>query len=118
MDKILITSLVATGIVGVKEAERQFPQELLIDLELEYPLNKAGESDAIEDSISYSFVAKLVRKNVRESEFYTLEALAAFIVNEIFEETPADAVRIRIEKVNFVSKVAKVGVEIYRQRSI
>ncbi len=118
MDKILITGLVATGIVGVNEQERKFPQELLMDIELEYPLDKAGESDSIEDTISYSFVAKLIRKCVQESSYFTLEALAAQLVNQLFEETPADAVRIKIEKANFVSKTSKVGIQIYRQRSI
>jgi len=118
MDKILITGLIATGIVGVKEPERDYPQELLLDIELEYPLEKAGVSDSIEDTISYSYVAKLVRKCVQESRYYTLEALAAHLVNELFEETPADAVRIKIEKANFVSKTSRVGVQIHRQRSI
>lgn len=118
MDKIIITGLIANGIVGVKEPEREFPQELLLDIELEYPLKRAGVSDSIEDSISYSFVAKLVRKFIQESNFYTLEALAAHLVNELFEETPADAINIKIEKANFVSKTAKVGVQIYRERSI
>jgi len=118
MDKILITGLVATGIVGVNDLEREFPQELLLDIELKYPLNKAGESDLIEDTISYSYVAKLVRKGIKESNFYTLEALAAHLVNELFEETPADAVKIKIEKANFVSKTSRVGIQIHRQRSI
>ncbi|NLC14622.1 MAG: dihydroneopterin aldolase [Chloroflexi bacterium] len=118
MDKILISGLIATGIIGVKEPEREFPQELLLDIDLEYPLNKAGESDSIEDSISYSYVAKLVRKSIQESSFYTLEALAAHLVSELFEETPADAIKIKIEKVNFVSKTSRVGVQIHRQRSI
>lgn len=118
MDKILISGLIATGIIGVKEPEREFPQELLLDIELEYPLNKAGESDSIEDSISYSYVAKLVRKSIQDSSFYTLEGLAAHLVSELFEETPADAIKIKIEKVNFVSKTSRVGVQIHRQRSI
>jgi dihydroneopterin aldolase len=67
MDKILITGLIANGIVGVKEPEREFPQELLLDIELEYPLTKAGVSDSIEDTISYSYVAKLVRKSIQDS---------------------------------------------------
>ena len=118
MDKILISGLIATGIIGVKEPEREFPQELLLDIDLEYPLNKAGESDSIEDSISYSYVAKLVRKSIQDSSFYTLEALAAHLVSELFEATPADAIKIKIEKVNFVSKTSRVGVQIHRQRSI
>ena len=63
MDKILITGLIANGIVGVKEPEREFPQELLLVIELEYPLHKAGVSDAIEETNSYSYVAKLFRKS-------------------------------------------------------
>ncbi len=118
MDKILITGLTAIGIVGVNEPEREFPQELRLDIDLEYPLKKAGESDSIEDTISYSFVAKLIRKCVRESKYYTLEALAAHLVNELFEQTPADAVRIKIEKANFVSKTSRVGVQIHRHRKI
>lgn len=118
MDKILITGLIANGIVGVKEPEREFPQELLLDIELDYPLDKAGVSDSIEDTISYSYIAKLVRKSIQDSRYYTLEALAAHLVNELFEKTPVDAVSIKIEKVNFVSKTSKVGIQIRRQRSI
>ena len=118
MDKILISGLVAIGTVGLNEPERDFPQELLVDIELDYPLDKAGKSDSIEDTISYSYVAKLVRKEVQESSFYTLEALAEHLVNEIFEATPADAVKIKIEKANFVSKTSRVGIQVHRQRSI
>lgn len=118
MDKILITGLKAIGIVGVTEQERMYPQDLLLDIELEYPLSTAGESDSIEDTISYSYVTKLIRKCVQESSYYTLEALTAHLVNELFEGTPADSVRIKIEKANFVSKTSRVGIEIHRQRRI
>ncbi|HZK17006.1 MAG TPA: dihydroneopterin aldolase [Anaerolineaceae bacterium] len=118
MDKILITGLIANAVIGVNPPEREFPQELLLDIELGYPLHTAGVSDSIEDSISYSLVAKLVRQWVQESSFYTLEALAAFLVQKIFEETAADMVRIKIEKANFVRKASKVGVQIERYRSI
>ncbi|MCK9245559.1 MAG: dihydroneopterin aldolase [Anaerolineaceae bacterium] len=118
MDKILITGLVVNAVIGVNPPEREFPQELLLDVELGYPLHTAGVSDSIDDSISYSLVAKLVRQWAQESSFYTLEALAACIIQKIFEETPADMVRIKIEKANFVRKTAKVGIQIERYRGI
>ncbi len=117
MDKILITGLIVNGTIGVGEIEREYPQELLIDVEIEYPLEKAGKSDDINDSINYSSMAKLIRKVVRETQHFLLEALAASIVEAIFEASPAQAVTLRIEKANFVSKTAKVGIQIRRQRS-
>lgn len=117
MDKILITGLIVNGTIGVGEIEREYPQELLIDVEIEYPLEKAGKSDDINDSINYSSMAKLIRKVVRETQHFLLEALAASIVEAIFDATPAQAVTLRIEKANFVSKTAKVGIQIRRQRS-
>ena len=117
MDKILITGLIANGTIGVGENEREFPQELLIDAEIEYPLDKAGKSDDINDSINYSSMAKLIRKVVRETQHFLLEALAASIVEAIFAATPAQAITLRIEKANFVSKTAKVGIQIRRKRS-
>ena len=117
MDKILITGLIANGTIGVGEVEREFPQELLIDVEIDYPLDKAGISDDINDSINYSSMAKLIRKVVRETQHFLLEALAASIVEAIFAATPAQAITLRIEKANFVSKTAKVGIQIRRQRS-
>ena len=117
MDKILISGLIANGTIGVGEVEREFPQELMIDAEIEYPLEKAGKSDDINDSINYSSMAKLIRKVVRETQHFLLEALAESIVEAIFEATPAQAVTLRIEKANFVSKTAKVGIQIRRQRS-
>lgn len=116
MDKILISGLIATGVVGVDHPERDFPQELVINITLFYPLDKAGASDKIEDSISYSSVAKLIRQSVQTSNFYTLEALAAHLIQQIFENTPAEAVKLKIEKMNFVTKTSKVGVEIFRKR--
>lgn len=117
LDKILISGLVATGVVGVNHPERDFPQELTLDVVLFYALDKAGASDKIEDSISYSYVAKLIRRSVQTSNFYTLEALAAHLVQQVFDHTPAKAVRLKIEKANFVTKTSKVGVQIFRKRA-
>lgn len=118
MDKILISGLIATGIVGVEHPERDFPQELSINVILYYPLDKAGSSDRIEDSISYSYVAKLLRQSVQDSSFYTLEALAEHLAEQIFEQTPANALKLKIEKSNIVTKTSKVGVEIFRNRLV
>jgi dihydroneopterin aldolase len=116
MDKIIITDLIANGIIGVGEAEREFPQELILNIEIQYSMEKAGKSDSINDAINYATIAKLVRRIVRESNFHLLEGLASAIADEIFAESPAEAVTLKIEKANFISKTARVGVQITRPR--
>jgi hypothetical protein len=45
VDQIIIKDLVARGIIGVNDSEREKPQEILINIVLMADLHKAGESD-------------------------------------------------------------------------
>jgi FolB domain-containing protein len=115
MDKIIITDLRATGIVGVKSPERDQPQTLLINLTLITDLKPAGLSDKIGDTVSYSTVAKSVLARVKETQFYTLEALAEDLARMLLSRFDVKAVTIRIEKPEFVANTSRVGVEIFRE---
>lgn len=115
MDKIIITDLRATGIIGVKSPERDQPQTLLLNITLYSDLKPAGLTDRIEDTVSYSMVAKFVRTRVAETQFYTLEALAEDLANLLLGRFGVNAVTIRIEKPEFVANTSRVGVEIFRE---
>lgn len=116
MDKIIITDLRATGIIGVKSPERDQPQTLLVNIVLFTDLKPAGFSDKIEDTVSYSAVAKTVLARVAETRYYTLEALAEDLAGLLLLKFGVDAVSIRIEKPDFVAHTSRVGVEIFRER--
>lgn len=115
MDKIIITDLRATGIIGVKSPERDQPQTLVINITLFTDLQPAGLTDNIKDTVSYSSVAKSVAARVAETEFYTLEALADELARLLLDRYGVSAVTIRIEKPEFVVNTSRVGVEIYRE---
>jgi len=51
MDKIIITDLRASGIIGVKSPERDQPQTLLINISLFTDLKPAGLTDNIDDTV-------------------------------------------------------------------
>lgn len=116
MDKIIITDLRATGIIGVKSPERDQPQTLLVNITLFSDLKPAGLSDKIDDTVSYSVVAKSVLSRVAETQYFTLEALAEDLAGLLFARFGIDAVSIRIEKPEFVAHTSRVGVEIFRER--
>lgn len=115
MDKIIITDLRATGIVGVKPPERDQPQTLLVNITLYTDLKQAGLTDNIEDTVSYSTVAKAVIRRVAETQYFTLEALAEDLASMLLSRFGVDAVTIRIEKPEFVANTSRVGVEIFRK---
>lgn len=115
MDRIIITDLRATGIVGIKSPERDQPQTLLVNITLLTDLKPAGLTDNIKDTISYSTVAKSVIARVAETQFYTLEALAEDLTKMLLKWSGVSAVTIRIEKPDFVANTSRVGVEIFRK---
>jgi len=114
MDKIIITDLTTVGIIGVKKAERENPQEILINCTLFTDVHIAGQNDSILDTINYSTVSKTILACVAETNFYTVEALSEYISKKIFEQFNPKAIRLKVEKTQAVKAAKSVGVEIFR----
>lgn len=117
MDKIFIKKLLARGIIGIKDDERDTPQEICISLELFANLSKAGQCDDINYSLNYSSLAKRVVTYVEMSNRFTVEALAEDIATLCFEYPGVNRVIVRVEKPAAAKLAEAVGVEIDRVRS-
>ncbi|MEA4812085.1 MAG: dihydroneopterin aldolase [Anaerolineaceae bacterium] len=115
-DTIIITDLVACGIIGVKHPERDNPQDLLLNIVFYKDLRQVGHTDDINDTVNYSAASKLIIAEVAVCAFHTVEALAAHLVNLLLRTYPIDAVRVRVEKPKKVSQTSRVGAEIYRAK--
>lgn len=116
MDQIFIRDLVARGIIGVNDSEREKPQEILINITLFADLRKAGESDDLDDSVSYRTVAKRALAHAEKAARLTVEALAADIAKLCLEDEAVRKVVVRVEKPGAVRFSRTVGVEIERTR--
>jgi FolB domain-containing protein len=116
MDQVFISDLVARGIIGLNDWEREKPQEILINLVLFGDLSKAGQSDDIRDSINYRTVAKKVLAHAETAQRLTVEALAADLAGLCLEEPGVQKVRVRVEKPGAVRFSRSVGVEIERAK--
>jgi FolB domain-containing protein len=115
-DKILITDLLARGHLGVPEAERANPQDILINLTIFADVRLCGDSDCIEDTVDYSLLSKQVIELVEKSSRCTVEALATDIANLCLSVTHVEGVRVRVDKPHRVRFTRAVGVEIERSR--
>ena len=116
MDQILITDLVARGVIGISDQEREKPQEIVINIILFVDLKKAGESDNLDDSVSYRTIAKKALAHAETARRYTVEALAADIAKLCLQDIQVEKVRVRVEKPGAVRFSRSVGVEIERAR--
>ena len=116
MDKVIIKNLVARGIIGVYDWERDKPQEILINIILYGDISKSGETDDIEDSINYKIVAKGAQSLAENCQRMTVEALAHDIAAYCLETPGVNKVSIRVEKPGAVRFAESVGVEIERSK--
>jgi FolB domain-containing protein len=116
MDQVFITDLVARGILGINDSEREKPQEIRINLILFTDQRKAGKSDDIQDCINYRTVAKKVIAQAETARRFTVEALAADLALLCLEQTGVMKVRVRVEKPGAVRFAKSVGVEIERAK--
>lgn len=114
MDKIFINNLVARGIIGINDWEREKPQEIRINIILFADLIVAGELDDISKSINYKTVAKKTISLAESAQRYTVEALASDIAKLCLKEPGVLKVRVRVEKPGAVRFSESVGVEIER----
>jgi FolB domain-containing protein len=116
MDKILITDLVARGIIGINDEEREKPQEIKINIVLYTDLRKAGASDDLSESVNYRTVAKMILQHAETARRLTVEALAADLARLCLEQPGVQGVRVRVEKPGAVRFSGGVGVEIERMK--
>ncbi|MCJ7715039.1 MAG: dihydroneopterin aldolase [Anaerolineales bacterium] len=114
MDKVIIKNLVARGVIGIYDWERAKPQEILINITLFGDLEKAGETDNIENSINYKTVAKQAQSLAENCQRLTVEALASDIAANCLEVKGVKKAIVRVEKPGAVRFAESVGVEIER----
>ena len=118
MDKITIKNILARGIIGVNDWEREKPQDILITVDLYAANRDATAPDDIKECVDYSDVVKKVIKHAENSKRYTLEALAEDIAELCLEDPRVLKTTVRVEKPGAVRFTQSVGVEIERMRGI
>ncbi len=118
-DKISIHHIDVLGHHGVDKAERQVGQRLLIDVDIYHDLSEAIASDAINKTINYEAVCRMVEEVASEREFLLLETLAGEIANQIINSFKPVAVTVRVKKIKLPieTRVESVEVEITRRRA-
>lgn len=116
MDKVIIKNLLARGIIGVNDWERNRAQNILINITLFTDTCRAAETDHITDCVDYSKMSKKVLAHAESVQRLTVEALANDLAKLCLAEKGVQKVIVRVEKPGAVRFAESVGVEIERSR--
>jgi 7,8-dihydroneopterin aldolase/epimerase/oxygenase len=99
---IELLSLVVFGHHGYLEAERRLGQRFLVDLWAEVD-DRAADSDEIDETVDYRYLAALVREVFAGPERLLLEGLAGAVADGVLERFRAvRGVRVRVRKPDVV----------------
>lgn len=120
MDLITLASMRFEGTIGAIADERDFPQMLEIDLELEADLAAASISDSLEDTVDYGRLVEFTGRTVEASSFVLLEGLAGALLTGALDMSAAiAAVTVRVRKLAVPLDVSMdyAQVQLRRERS-
>jgi len=115
-DQILVRDLLFRCIVGVNEEERQEKQDVIAQITLDVDLRKAGQTDALEDTVDYRALKKEVLAMAERSQFQLVEALAQNIAAICLKRPLVTRATVVIEKPGALRFARTVGVRIVRKR--
>lgn len=113
-DRIIIRDLLVRTIIGINDWEREHPQDVVINIDLDFDTRRAAESDDVDDTLNYRTLTKRVLRLAEGASFLLVEKLAAEIARIALVEFAADKVHVRVEKPGALRFARSVGVEIVR----
>jgi len=116
-DKVFITGLRATAVIGIYDWERETRQNLRLDLEMESDVRRAAASEDITDALDYEKISNRVREFVEQSEFQLIETLAEQLATLLLSEFHVPWLRLTVHKPGAIEFTDDVGVVIERRRT-
>ena len=107
------------GFHGVNAEEKVLGQSYVVDLAVEVDLARPGQTDQLEDTVSYAHLYRAVKAVVEGDSQNLLEGIAQSIADRVLEDYPVSSVRLMVKKPHPPIKGSVVdyaAVEIYRTR--
>ena len=118
-DRIVLEGMQFYGFHGVNPEEQALGQSYLVDLAVELDLIQAGQSDRLDDTVSYTHLYRVVQSVMEGESRNLLETAAQAIADRVLAQFPVDAVSVSVKKPRPPvrgSVIEHAMVEIYRRQ--
>jgi len=116
MATIQITDLLLRTIIGTNDWERDKPQDIVLNISIEYDARKATRSDNIRHTVDYKSLTKKIIQLVENSRFFLLEKLTDTVLDIILKTDGVRAATVRIDKPNALRFAKSVSITMTKQR--
>jgi len=114
--RIRIKNLRLRAIVGVYEWERTHPQDVVVNVELEFDGAAAARSDDLADTVDYASLHRRIVERVEGSSFFLLEKLAAEVLGLVLAADGVQAATVEIDKPRALHRAEAVSVVVSGSR--
>lgn len=116
MDKLAISGIKLTTLIGIHDWEQQCPQNLYLDITLQIDAQKAALEDNIQDALDYDRLVTHIFTFVENTHFHLIETLAERLAQEVLHHFPTDWVQITLHKPGALQKAKDVTITVERSR--
>jgi dihydroneopterin aldolase len=118
MDRIIVSGAHFSVHLGVPPHERSVAQEVVLDIEAEFDVSRAGATDHFSDTVDYASIHAAARQAATGRPYALVEAMAESVAAAVLEHHPVASVRVLIRKPGALRDrgVDWAGVEITRRR--
>lgn len=116
LDRIHITDLVVSGIVGIKPDERVNKQDIRVNATMWVDTRTAAASDDIADAVNYRTISKLIISHIESGEPMLVERLVQEIADICLTDQRVSDVEVTVEKPGALRHARSVGITIRRSR--
>ena len=116
MDKIHITDLVVSGIIGINPDERVNKQDITVNATLWVDTRGAATSDDIADTVNYRTITKAIILHIEEGHPMLVERLVQEIADICLYDQRVQQVEVTVEKPGALRHARSVGITVTRSR--
>ena len=115
--KVLINELVLDLKLGYFDFEKEKPQKVKFNIEVNYEDKKPSNDKDLKTIVNYAKIVKLIKKLVKHKHYNFLETLAEDVFDELFKDKRIDKISLQIEKLEIMKDCSAVGIQISKKRS-
>ena len=115
--KILIKELVLDLKLGYYDFEKEKPQKVKFNLEVDYEDKKPTSDKDIKSIVNYGKIVKLIKKLTKNKHYNFLETLAEDVFDVLFKDKRIGKIMLQIEKLEILKDCTSVGIQVTKKRS-